>query len=349
MLLKNHPYPAAPGQEEVDRVICASQAQDSSNVYATMEAIRDRALSHNPQVGIHTALLYQSGWFLHWAEGPRKSVAELFARVASDERHFAQNVVHSSKGRRLLITPFSMMMSPSPESTQDFGVRVKALWQQMHNGVQLSPTAVIRKLMMPMLLPEAQLLPDPDTFHRVAVCSAAGQAAFDMTAWLANQMLVPRAYRRLAGEIDQDSGSEYVEFMRGDLPCRVIAIARSGLLQGLHRSLAPDWDFLTLLFCNEDKRNALLLDRVRNAFAGLPRTPSLLAIAPDVHLLRQVELAAHTLGLSCAATGLADDHESAAIWQAILGQLDSAPPPTQSIWPVSDSGSAALIAESSRA
>ena len=58
MLLKNHTYPAAPGQEEVDRVICASQAQDSSNVYATMEAIRDRALSHKRPDALVVAMVF---------------------------------------------------------------------------------------------------------------------------------------------------------------------------------------------------------------------------------------------------------------------------------------------------
>ena len=60
-----HAYHAAPGQEKVDRVICASRASPRDNVYATREAIHARALRHNPPVGIHTALLYQSGWFLH--------------------------------------------------------------------------------------------------------------------------------------------------------------------------------------------------------------------------------------------------------------------------------------------
>ena len=347
MLQPSHAYPAATGQEKVDRVICASRARQHDNVYATMEAIRARALHHNPPSGIHTALLYQSGWFLHWAEGPRQSVSDLFGRIALDTRHHSQIVVHASTGRRLLMTPFSMMLSPSNESVESFGERVRALRVRMDTGDgQLAPTSVIRNLMMPMRLPQAQQLADPEAYHRVVVCAAAGRAAFDLTRWLSEQKSVPRESRRLAGETDRDSGSEYVEFMQGDEICRVIAIARSGLTQGLHRSLAPDWHYLVLLFCGEPRRDEALLDRVREAMGNLPRRPALVALAPDARTHQQVQQAAKARGLDCTEGALARDHEESAIWRDISSRLEGLGPPQQSIWPVFKNVPAALMTAS---
>ena len=101
------------------------------NVYATMEDIREHALRHNPAVGIHVALLYQSGWFLHWAEGPKQAVRTLFDRIRQDPRHHDQTVVHHSRGRRLLMTTWSMLLSPSTETPEQFGHRVLALREQI--------------------------------------------------------------------------------------------------------------------------------------------------------------------------------------------------------------------------
>ena len=341
-------YPAAPGQEEVDRVICASRASERANVYSTMETIRECALRHNPPVGIHTALLYQSGWYLHWAEGPRDPVGQLFGRVAKDGRHFARHVVHASTGRRLLMTPFSMMLSPALETANAFGERVMALREQLRAGTQIAPTAVIRRLMMPLLLPEAQQLHNPESYHRVIVCSAAGQSAFELTRWLSEDKSVPKASRRLAGHADLDSASEYVEFMRGEQICRVIAIARSSLTQGLHRSLAPDWHFLVLLFSGDAKRNEALLDRIQQTFEGLPRTPILLAVAPNATTKAHVVKASLARGLACETIAELEEHDSEAIWQAVDAHVDACGPPVHSTWPVFDPSPAARNAQQSQ-
>ncbi|MBK6927439.1 MAG: BLUF domain-containing protein [Comamonadaceae bacterium] len=193
------PLEAQPGEEEVERVICASLAWDRNGVYATMEDIREHALRHNPAVGIHVALLYQSGWFLHWAEGPKQAVRTLFDRIRQDPRHHDQTVVHHSRGRRLLMTTWSMLLSPSSETPEQFGRRVLALREQMKRGRQYAPTSVVRQLMMPMRLPQAQSLPDPEAYHRVVVCAAYGNGAFGLVHWLAQQHSLPKKAAALRG------------------------------------------------------------------------------------------------------------------------------------------------------
>ncbi len=326
------PLEAQPGEEEVERVICASEVSDRNGVYATMEDIREHALRHNPAVGIHVALLYQSGWFLHWAEGPKQAVRTLFDRIRQDPRHHDQTVVHHSRGRRLLMTTWSMLLSPSTETPEQFGRRVLALREQMKRGRQYAPTSVVRQLMMPMRLPQAQSLPDPEAYHRVVVCAAYGNGAFGLVHWLAQQHSLPKESRRLAGESDLDSGSDYVEFMMGEHPCRVIAVARSNLASGLHRSLVPDWRFLVLLFSADMKRNEALLDRVRLAFQDIHRAPELIGMAPDAATRARVEQSTRPQGLRFLDGGLVHDSDSEAIWKSIAARLEQVGEPRRTAW-----------------
>ncbi len=223
------PYVAAPGHAEVERVVTASICHMKEGIYAQMEDIRAHSLRHNAVDGIHAILQYQSGWFIHWAEGPSPALRALLLRLAEDPRHHSPHTVHLSRGRRILPTPWSMVMSQAAESAVQFGRRVVALREQFEKGVQYAPSSVLRRLSAPMQLPQAQGLADPDAFHRVGICAAGGNEAFAMVAWLAQRTGGTVAKRRFAGEQDMDGSSEYVEFMEGGHPCRMIAVARNGL------------------------------------------------------------------------------------------------------------------------
>ncbi len=67
-------------------------------IYAQMEDIRAHSLQHNAVDGIHAILQYQSGWFIHWAEGPSPALRALLQRVAEDPRHHSPHTVHLSRG-----------------------------------------------------------------------------------------------------------------------------------------------------------------------------------------------------------------------------------------------------------
>lgn len=337
MSLFHPPFAAGPGEDEVERVICASLAANRDNIYATMEEIRECALRHNPAARIHVALIYQSGWFLHWAEGPREAVNALFQRISLDDRHHSQYVVHHSRGRRLLMTAWSMMLSSSTESAADFGGRVMHLRAEIKAGRQFAPDSAIRRLTAPMRLAQALRLPDPESFNRVGVCSALGNGAFDLVHWLAEKHHEPIARRRLAGEADLDSGGELVDFMRRALPCRVIAVARADLTHGLRRVLMQDWQFLVLLFSGVPKRDIALLERVREALHDLPRIPDLVAFAPDAATRDQMERAARASDLPWLHGDVRPAHDCEAIWHAIDARLDQIGDPPSSVWAVSES------------
>jgi hypothetical protein len=175
------------GDEEVERVICASMASNSNGLFAQMEAIRQSSLRHNARLGVHAVLISQSGWFVHWVEAPGSAARDLLARVRNDTRHHSQRVLHHSQGLRFLPTAWSMVLSPSTESAADFGTRVLDLRYMMEQGRQFAPTSVIRRLTAPMQLAMAQDRDDPEAYHRVGVCSAGANEAFDLVRWLAQR------------------------------------------------------------------------------------------------------------------------------------------------------------------
>lgn len=328
------PYGASPGHAEVERVVTASICHMKEGIYAQMENIRSDSLRLNAVHGIHAVLLYQSGWFLHWAEGPAPAVRGLLQRLGQDPRHHSPHTLHSSRGRRILPTPWSMMMSQSGESAVDFGRRVMALREQFEKGTQYAPSSVLRRLSSPMQLRQAQGLADPEAFHRLGISAAGGNEAFAMVEWLARRHGSAVARRRFAGEQDMDGSSEYVDFMEGRHPCRMIAVARNGLAHGLRRAFLPDWPHFVMLFSGIPKFDDALMARMVAACEGLPVTPTLLGIGPDAETQQRMQGLARQARLTYVAAGIARADDCPAIWQAVQEQLQRAGEPPSSAWDV---------------
>jgi Sensors of blue-light using FAD len=327
------PYAAANGGEEVERMIWASMATSVKGIYDQMERIRESEIPKNLPVGVHAALLHQSGWFVLWAEGPGSTVRELLARTSSDARYHGLRVMHQSRGQRLLLTPWSMMLSASKESTESFGLRVIAMRRQMDQRLQFAPTSVIRRLAAPLQLQQAHRLADPESFHRVGVCSA-GNEAFDLVNWLGEHEQVPTARRRIAGERDLDSASDYVDLMHQGQPCRVIAVSRQGLQHGLRRAFLPEWPLFLLLLSGQARHDDALMSRIVAACRGLPYHPEFLGVAPDLktHQRMAAMAATESLVYICASVGSPKDLPAA--WRAVGQQLQSRGAPRTTLWPL---------------
>ena len=322
------------GPSEVERIIRASMVTRPDSQYAEMERIRVTSMRLNPRAGIHAVLIYQSGWYVHWVEGPGEALRELLARVERDPRHHSHHLLHHSRGERHLPTRWSMVLNPSTESFADFGKRVGQLFQARQRGVQFPPTSVIRRLAAPLRVRGPETADAPESFHRVGVCSADEGRSFDLVRWLATRRDASGETRRVAGEHDLDSGSDYAEFLQDGWPCRVIAVSRAGLAHGFRRAFLPDWPFLLLLFGDDAKRNSALLERVREAFQGLPVVPRLLGVAADPAVHARIAVACRMAGLSYIQLGLFDPREHEAIWSAVAERLRDVGPPATSQWDV---------------
>ena len=300
----------------VARVVYASQAAISESVYAEMEDIRASALKHNEPVGVATALLHQSGWFVQWKEGPGDQLLKIMDRVALDPRHRDLRIVHRSRGPRLLAGPWSMAIVQCRETRLDMERRVLHLKRQVDAGLQFTPPAIWRRLSTPMQHPGAVRQQDPDAFQRVLACAASGNASFDLVHALGQQHGEEVVHRRFAGERDRDVGTDYVDFEHGGRIWRVIAMARNGLHLPLTRAFLPDYSHLVLLLAQDPAANVHLVQRVLGACAGLQQPPALVGVARDPGSHAMAATLARRAGLPYL-TAVADAGDAAASWEAV--------------------------------
>jgi hypothetical protein len=312
------PGPAA--RESVARIVYASQSRISGGVYAEMERIRGAAVRHNPPLGVHTALLYQSGWFVQWKEGPADAMVSLMARVARDARHHSLRVIHSSHGPRLLDGPWSMAIVQRVEKPDDMTLRVLQLRDRIQAGAQYAPPSVWRQLSTPMQLPTAVLRAEPDVFQRVLVCAAFGGASMELVQWLAHRMDAGIVHRRFAGSQDRDISTDLIDFEHDGEVLRMVAMARAGLALPLTRAFMPDFSHVVLLLCGNPERDLALLNSVASAVAGLASPPVLLGVSAGAQAHAQPAAMARGLGLDYLACH-ADPKDSAAAWAAMRPSL----------------------------
>jgi hypothetical protein len=278
------------GAESVDdapvtRILVASQSCVPHSVFQEMERIRSSALRHNVPVGVSTALLFQSGWFVQWKEGPANAVDHVMERVAADARHFDLRFMHRSRGPRLLGGPWSMGIVHCRETPAHMQERVERLTEQEAEEGPLSPAAILRRLSKPTNHPGTLRQDDPDAFQRVLVCAAAGVASFELVDWLGQCHHAEVVRRRFAGAKQLDVGSDYVDVDQGERVCRVIAMARHGLHLPLTRAFLPDYSHVVLLLSTDAERNVQLMDRVLTAFECVPHPPIVLGVGarPGLH------------------------------------------------------------------
>lgn len=300
----------------VTRIMYASQASVRHSVYQEMEKIRASALKHNEPLGVATALLHQSGWFVQWKEGPAAALQNIMEKVANDVRHYDLRIVHRSRGPRLLFGPWSMAVVQCNETPAEMELRVQQLKRQVDAGMQFSPPAIWRRLSTPMKHPGAMRQHDADAFQRVLVCAASGMGSFDLVRWLGEVAQVEVVHRRFAGAQDLDVGTDYVDFEQEGRVWRVIAMARHGLHVPLTRAFIPDYSHFVLLLSIDPERNAQLVQRVLRAYECLSHPPALIGVAsrPDMHSVPAA--LARRAGLPYL-TAIADSREADETWQAV--------------------------------
>jgi len=81
------------GQSIHNIVYCSRAVNDMDK--DALEKIIDTAKHHNPRFGITGLLVFGSGIFFQWLEGPKDNVSSLFKIISADPRH--SNVVLLTK------------------------------------------------------------------------------------------------------------------------------------------------------------------------------------------------------------------------------------------------------------
>lgn len=330
------PSPDAVRPETVDRVVAASMATSGDSVYAQMERIRAAALRHNVPAGVHGVLVYLSGWYLLWIEGPSAAVRDALRRVARDPRHHSPRVLHFSHGPRLLPTPWSMMMLPATEPMEVVGRRVDAVRALLLRGRQFAPTSVLRRVAAPFSLPLGEGASDPESFHRVGICAAESAPAFGLVRWVASQQGQPTRHRRVAGEEGLDAGMDQIDIVVDGQACRLNALPWQSLVHGLLRVYLPEWQHMLLVFGGSLRGDETLMQRMVKAAAALPEPTSLLASAPDDETHVRMAALAAPAGLPYEPIAVAASQDYAVIWRALAAHLLRLGPPAGSDWAVPD-------------
>ncbi|RYY98068.1 MAG: BLUF domain-containing protein [Comamonadaceae bacterium] len=301
--------------DEVARIVYASRSNVQASVYAEMERIRASALRHNGPLGVATALLHQSGWFVQWKEGPGEVLRRLMARVATDPRHHHLRIVHASRGPRLLSGPWSMAIVQCADSAEAFARRVDRVHAAATVGRPDSPPAVWRRLSTPLDHPGAERQDEPRAFVRVLACSARGDGAFDLVRRLARRHRQPVVRRRFAGPRDLDVGTDYVDLDDDGRLLRVIAMARRGLALPLTQAFLPDYSHLALLLSGDPGADLLLVRRMALACGGASPAPVLVGVGLPAR--QQVALAAVARGHGLCWQAVEAGDGGLAAWDAL--------------------------------
>lgn len=325
---------SVPQPGDVQRVMYASLSNVHGSIFTEMEHIREAAVRNNAPLQVSTALLYQSGWFLQWKEGPAPALESIMKRVATDPRHHSLRVVHHSSGERILPDVWSMAIVQASEKPTDFARRVMALRDEFAQGAQYSPATVWRRLSTPMEHPGSRQQHDPDLFRRVMVCAAGSDASFELVRWLAASRGEPVVHRRFAGIQHLDVGTDYVDCVDAGHVVRLIAMARNGLLFGLTRAFMADYSHLVLIFSGDAERDEELLMRVVSACAGARHVPVLLGVGLSPQSHQQIAATANGHGLVYRVCPVMDGYAHEEIWNTVLTHIERDAPAASSVWPV---------------
>lgn len=298
-------------------VLYASRSNLIGPVFAQMEAIRAVVARRNIALGLGTALLHQSGWFVQWVEGPHEAVQQVLARVAADPRHGAMHVLHDSAAPRQLHDSWSMAVVHADETPDDFGRRVAALLHDHERGLRHAPAAVWRLLSTPLGHVGAQAQDDPALFCRTMVCAADLDESFDLVRWLGVRHGVEVVRRRFAGADTPDVATDYVDFADAGRVHRVIAMARNGTRIGLTRAFLADYGCIVLLRGSDARRDEQLLALLTHACDGLLHRPTLLGVGTNPLQHGELRQAARAQGLDYVHVDVADRRDPAQLWHAV--------------------------------
>lgn len=312
--------------EWVGRLMYASLCNLQGAVFDELMRIRDHAMKRNLADGLHVALLYQSGWFVEWIEGPEQGIKALMQRVVRDTRHRGLKVVHTSEGPRRLLEPWSSAIVTAHEAPTDFARRVVAMRDARLTSAAIEPAAVWRRLSTPLLNPGAEEQDRDDRFQRLMVVSARGTESFDLVRWLGQSARVEVVHRRFAGSRPDalDVGCDYVDLPAGEGWRRVIAMARNGLQLGLTHAFLPDYAVVVLLLDAVPQRNIQLLDKLLRACQRVQHLPALVAVGPAGWHLPEMAARAQASGMVWLEVRLDEAHGGGphVQWEALRPLLD---------------------------
>lgn len=313
---------ASPGL--ADRLIYVSLSNVEGSVFEQMLRIRERALARNLANKVNVALLYQSGWFIEWMEGPPSGIRAVMERVARDTRHRQITVVHSSRGPRRLTQPWSMAIKQTGDRQSNFAPRAFAFREQYLDNVATDPISVWRKLSFPILGPTSTGRAERFECQRVMMCAAIGAQSFDVVQWLGERYRRTVVNQRCAGDRGGDVAMSYADLA---IPVnavvrRVVAVARNGLQIGVIQALLPEYSHFIALLSGKAKHDAEMVESLMSSCSTLGCRPVIVGVGPRGCDHTPLRALAHEAGFIYLDSSLNGPARPAQLWGAAEPALD---------------------------
>ena len=271
--------------QQVTRVIRASLSRIDGSVMDELFAARARACGPHRAAGLCGSLLYSSGWFVLWLEGPAAAVDEVLRRSAAHGCHSNPRIVHRSVGPASLTEPLTLASTQWPEHSGDFTRRIDAA----AGATLLEPGEIWRLLSEPCSLADSD--ESAASAHRIAVIASEDNYSIDVVRKLADRFRRPVVYQRFAtSELhSSDVGAAYVDIPVSGRLTRVQVISRRALGHRMVRdSLRGVQSFALLL----GARPAKALDLAAKVGAFVDACAS----APAIELVGQCSDTARSVG-----------------------------------------------------
>ena len=263
--------------QPVLRVICASLSLLRGSVMEEMLAMRGDVCAFNSARGVRSALLYSSGWFFQWHEGPVEGVERMLQVAKADQRHDRMRILHRSLGEATLSETLQIATTHNLDKPTDVARRLFRLKQ----GQALEGAAQPHELWMQLVAPAAQPAPGNAESslvqsHFVAVTSGSS-GAVDLVRSIGQRAGAPVTYQRFATGAPRaaDVGAVYVDLPGPFHVMRLQALSRRSLSHPMVRLLMCDVQCVLLLLDEHADSTRALVDDVGVLLQRLTLRPSL--------------------------------------------------------------------------
>jgi len=322
-----------PRSETVDSVVYASRACFEGTPLAQVRHIGASAAARNTAMGVASTLLYQSGWFVHWLEGPGPAIDQVLTRIARDARHRHMRLLHREPAQRQLLVPWSSAVMESPETPDSLGRRIELFRHARRERLALAPSQLLRLLSTPLAGTGGNPFLPPQPIQRLMVCARQSERATSLVHWLAKKHRRKVGHGRFNGEAAPTLSIHYVDFGQQGQPRRVVSLPPSGLQLGIVQALLADYGHLLLLFEGDAAHDRLLMHDALCCLARLspPQRPGLVGLGLAPGLEGEMSVMAAQAGLSFRRLdfGLPDAANSSwsPLWPDLQDLFKQAPRP----------------------
>jgi hypothetical protein len=274
--------------EPVLRVVGASLSLVRGSVMEELLAMRRDVGAFNAAHGLRSALLYSSGWFFQWHEGPVAAVGKVLHIAQADSRHHRPRVLHRSLGAPTLASTLQIATTHGADKPTDVARRLFHLTRGQELEPPGRPDELWRHLVAPLYLPAGVTMPALVQRHVVAVTSEY-TGAVDMVRMFSDRFGLPVTYQRFATDLPQsgDVGAAYVDIPGQGCVTRLHALSRRSLAHPMVRLMLGDLHCVLLLLGERAGAASALAGEVGLLLAGLSMRPALRLAAGSPDAVRE--------------------------------------------------------------